>query len=325
MLSRLGPCKTCKWGVSSGDHLSVPCPSGAGGVSWPHEHCWEVSMEAELCWVWSTGEESGVAGKGCGSGGCHCQLATLTSMPGSSMVVPVPKLPSVCRAPRGHQVEGQREVEDARWCQCCSAPKPEHPMGAGMGGTQACAPGEAAGLEGRRGRQAGSGPPLQTLTLFSQVRRQFPWKQPGAETGTRIQKCEALSSSSPSWIPAPRDPSWVLAPTLLPLCVRVQGCPIWAPPGAGVLLCPCTLQHLWAWCVGMGMVFQQGCAGGTVGRGHCRQGTLQAGDIAGSPMHRQVQTTAAHICVSRGCTGVGVMYVPTSSCMHMHFIGVVGL
>lgn len=36
--------------------------------------------------------------------------------------------------------------------------------------------------------------PMQTLTLFSQVRRQFPWKQPGAETGTRIQKCKASSS-----------------------------------------------------------------------------------------------------------------------------------
>lgn len=35
---------------------------------------------------------------------------------------------------------------------------------------------------------------MQTLTLFSQVRRQFPWKQPGAETGTRIQKREASSS-----------------------------------------------------------------------------------------------------------------------------------
>lgn len=43
---------------------------------------------------------------------------------------------------------------------------------------------------GRRWRRA----PVQTLTLFSQVRRQFPWKQPGAETGTRIQKREASSS-----------------------------------------------------------------------------------------------------------------------------------
>lgn len=105
-------------------------------------------------------------------------------------------------------------------------------------------PGEAAGPEGRRARQAASGPPLQTLTLFSQVRRQFPWKQPGAETGTRIQKCEALSSSSPSWIPAPHDPSWVLAPTLLPLCVGVQGCPAWHPLGLG----PLSMRHPWARC-----------------------------------------------------------------------------
>lgn len=281
-LSRLGPCQTHKWGISSGDGLSVPCPGGAGGVSWPHVHCEEVSMEAELCHGWSTMEESGVAGKGCGSSGCHCQLATLTSMPGSSMVVPAPKLPSVCRAPRGHQVEGQRVLEDARRCWCSSAPRAEQHMGAG-GGYPGMCPGEVARPEGHRGGQAGSGPPLQTLTLFSQVRRQFPWKQPGAETGTRIQKCEALSSSSPSWIPAPRDPSWVLAPTLLPLCVGVQGCPAWAPPGVGVLLSPCTLQHPWAWCVGMGMVSQQGCAGAAVGKGHCRQGHCWQGTLLAAP------------------------------------------
>lgn len=71
LLSRLGPCKTRKWGLGSGDGLSVPCPSGAAGVSWPHVHCWEVSMEAELCHGQSTREESGVAGKGCGSSGRH--------------------------------------------------------------------------------------------------------------------------------------------------------------------------------------------------------------------------------------------------------------
>lgn len=152
LLSRLVPCKTRTWGGSSGDSLSVPCPGGAAGVSWPPEQCWDVSMEAELCHGWSTREESGVAGKGCGSGGCHRHLATLTGVPGSSTVVPVPKLPSAGQAPRGHQVEGQRVLEDARGCQCGSVPRAEHPVGAGVGGTRACAP---VRRQGRRGAEPG--------------------------------------------------------------------------------------------------------------------------------------------------------------------------
>lgn len=141
-------------------------------------------------------------------------------------------------------------------------------------------PGEAARPEGHRGGQAGSGPPLQTLTLFSQVRRQFPWKQPGAETGTRIQKCEALSSSSPSWIPAPHDPSWVLAPTLLPPCVGVWGCPAWAP-GLGCSSVPahCSIHGHgvwgWAWCPSrdvQGVLWEWDTAGRDIaGRGCCWQ------------------------------------------------------
>ncbi|KAL9825111.1 uncharacterized protein GJ701_014753 [Geothlypis trichas] len=139
-----------------------------------------------------------------------------------------------------------------------------------------------------------AGPPATpALCPPSLVRRQFPWKQPGAETGTRIQKCEALSSSSPSWIPAPRDPSWVLAPTLLPLCVGGQSCPAWAPLGLGCSSVP-------ARCSTLGMVRGHGhgvpagiwgCCGtlqaGTLlvgdiaGWGHCWLGTLLVGDIAG--------------------------------------------
>lgn len=179
-------------------------------------------------------------------------------------------------------------------------------------------PGEAARPEGHRGGQAGSGPPLQTLTLFSQVRRQFPWKQPGAETGTRIQKCEALSSSSPSWIPAPHDPSWVLAPTLLPPCVGVQGCPAWAP-GLGCS-CPCTLQHPWAWCVGMGMVSQQGCAGGSVGMGHCRQGRGCQGMLLAAACTDQFKQHL-HTSVGQGAAQGWAR----CSCMQVCFIGVMGV
>lgn len=162
-------------------------------------------------------------------------------------------------------------LEDARGCQCGSSPSAEHHVGAGMGVPGMC-PGEAAGPEGRRGGQAGSGPPLQTLTLFSQVRRQFPWKQPGAETGTRIQKCEALSSSSPSWIPAPRDPGWVLAPTLLPLCVGAQGCPAWAPPGLGC-------SSVCARCSILGMACGMGTVSSRAVQGVPWDGTLRAGTL----------------------------------------------
>lgn len=174
-------------------------------------------------------------------------------------------------------------------------------------------PGEAARPEGHRGGQAGSGPPLQTLTLFSQVRRQFPWKQPGAETGTRIQKCEALSSSSPSWIPAPRDPSWVLAPTLLPLCVGVQGCPAWAPPGLG---CSSVCAHrsicghgVWGWarCPSrdvQGVLWEQDTAGRDIaGRGRCWQPHVRTSS----------NNTCTHLCVKvvhrDGCDALACMCV----------------
>lgn len=65
---------------------------------------------------------------------------------------------------------------------------------------------------------AGGGPPLQTLTLFSQVRRQFPWKQPGAETGTRIQKREASSSPFALLDSCSRRPRDTLGVGVLPRC-----------------------------------------------------------------------------------------------------------
>ena len=150
-----------------------------------------------------------MAGNGRGAGGCHCWLhpgrgVPFARVPRSSMAVLVSKSPSMCRAPRGHQAEGWRMPEGTR------AAQPLDPSIAAGQRSRGC-PGACPRRGGRAGRAqrwagAGGGPPLQTLTLFSQVRRQFPWKQPGAETGTRIQKCEALSSSLPSWIPAPRGP-----------------------------------------------------------------------------------------------------------------------
>lgn len=65
---------------------------------------------------------------------------------------------------------------------------------------------------------AGRGPPLQTLTLFSQVRRQFPWKQPGAETGTRIQKREASSSPFALLDSCSRRPRDTLGVGVVPRC-----------------------------------------------------------------------------------------------------------
>lgn len=213
---------------------------------------------------WSTREERGVPGKGCGPGGAAANSAPSPACQGAAWWSQLPNHQGVpgSQGSPGGSTEG---AEDARGASAAQPPELSSSW-VQASGVPRRVPREAAGPEGRRGRRAGRGPPLQTLTLFSQVRRQFPWKQPGAETGTRIQKCEALSSSSPSWIPAPHDPSWVLAPTLLPQSVGVQGCPTWAPPGVGVLLCPCTLQHPWAWCVGwarcgMGPVSQQGCAG----------------------------------------------------------------
>lgn len=133
------------------------------------------------------------------------------------------------------------------------------PMGEGVGGCPGACPqwGSRAG-GARRWAGDGGGPPLQTLTLFSQVRRQFPWKQPGAETGTRIQKCEASSSRSPSWIPAPRGPGMLAgcsprgthaAPTML-------GCgagPSRQPVGLGCssVLARCGTR---AWCTAHGDV-----------------------------------------------------------------------
>lgn len=178
---------------------------------------------------------------------------------------------------------------------------PASPLG--EEGVPGCAP------VGRGAGGAGTGPPLQTLTLFSQVRRQFPWKQPGAETGN--QNPETRSLQPPIRLPgfplpaaAPRCQLGAGhgAPTLLPAVRGAGRAHLGTPRGWGA-----PAAHSTRGCARhMGMRTAHGDGHGVWPGGTAGRGELQAGDSAGSTMHRQVQTTSAHICASRWCTGVGV-------------------
>lgn len=91
--------------------------------------------------------------------------------------------PWLCRAslpPLSRQLGSTREIVSLRWQHF-----PTPPL-AGKGGG-----GGSTGNQGRGSEKRSL--PLKTLTLFSQVRCQFPWKQPGAETGNQNPETRSLA------------------------------------------------------------------------------------------------------------------------------------
>lgn len=190
------------------------------------------------------------------------------------------------------------------------------PLGEGAGGVPGRLP--SVGQQGRGGTEAGR---RWRRASSANPNLIFPGPTPvsmetaGSRNGNQNPEMRSLElpfaflDSRSLW---PRDAGWVLA-TGHPRCSHhagVQGRPVLAPRGVGVLLCPCTPWHpctvhgTW----GCARCAQQCCA---VGRGYRGQGVPRAGgtagrDIAGSTVHGQVQATSAHICASRWCARVGV-------------------
>lgn len=303
----------------------MPRPSRADGASRAHGIIGKFPLRMICAGFRAPGRRAGWRGRAVGLVGATtgCTRRKRCPSPGCQGAA------QRCRFPNYPACAGLPGVTRRKDGGCRRVPVPlsprtqASPLGEGTGRAWARAPGRASGVRRRAG--AGGGPPLQTLTLFSQVRRQFPWKQPGAETGTRIQKCEASSSRSPSWIPAPRGPGmpagrWLRGTHAAP---TVSGCRAGSPGHPVGLGCSYALARCGtrARCTAYGDVScsREGGpqAGGTAGRGDRRQGILQAAPCPGK--FRQHLHTSVHLDGAEGWVGdVRVCVVMHG---HTHCIG----
>lgn len=259
---------------------------------------WRVPTKAERCRVHSTGAENRMAGRDVG------------------LVVPPLAAPGM----PGCQGAAQQRVartEDAGGCWCRSPPNPSVTAGRG-GGARLCPSGAQSG-----GCWHGASSANPNLI--------FPGPTPvSMETaGSRNREPESRNakppaSHSPSWIPAPRSHPAVPAgcwPRGTHAAPSRSGCGAGPPEHPAGLGCTCGLAGCGArarrtahgdvhgtggWARHTGMHAAHGYGHGVWPGGTAGRGELRAGDSAGSTVHRQVQTTSAHICASRSCTGVGV-------------------
>lgn len=186
-----------------------------------------------------------MAGKGHGPSGCHHRLhpgraVPLPRVPGSGTALPVSKLPSVCRVPGGWQAEGGRMPEGAGAAQ---PPNPSIAAGRGSGGCPGACPRRGAEA-GRRWRRASSANPNLIFPGPTPVSMETAGSRNGNQN-PEMRSLELPFAFLDSCSPWALDAGWVLA-TGHPCCShhgRVQGWPVWAPRGVGVLLGPCALQH----------------------------------------------------------------------------------